>query len=66
MTREQRRTLRRRVKACGRCTQPVKCRKGRSRMHEGGIANMNYSIFNTAEYGEYVTDPRIVTSETTR
>ena len=31
---------------------------------EGGIANMNYSISNTAEYGEYVTGPRIITSET--
>jgi ketol-acid reductoisomerase len=28
------------------------------------IANMNYSISNTAEYGEYVTGPRIVTAET--
>lgn len=33
-------------------------------MYEGGIANMNYSISNTAEYGEYVTGPRIITSET--
>src|SRR5712664_2206598 len=33
-------------------------------MYEGGIANMNYSISNTAEYGEYVTGPRIVTAET--
>jgi len=33
-------------------------------IHEGGIANMNYSISNTAEYGEYVTGPRIVTPET--
>jgi ketol-acid reductoisomerase len=33
-------------------------------IYEGGIANMNYSISNTAEYGEYVTGPRIVTSET--
>jgi len=31
---------------------------------EGGIANMNYSISNTAEYGEYVTGPRIITPET--
>ena len=31
---------------------------------EGGIANMNYSISNTAEYGEYVTGPRIITAET--
>ena len=30
----------------------------------GGIANMNYSISNNAEYGEYVTGPRIVTAET--
>ncbi|MBV9456475.1 MAG: ketol-acid reductoisomerase [Bradyrhizobium sp.] len=33
-------------------------------IYEGGIANMNYSISNTAEYGEYVTGPRIVTDET--
>ena len=33
-------------------------------MYEGGIANMNYSISNNAEYGEYVTGPRIVTEET--
>ena len=32
-------------------------------IHEGGIANMNYSISNTAEYGEYVTGPRVVTDE---
>ena len=31
---------------------------------EGGIANMNYSISNTAEYGEYVSGPRVVTAET--
>ncbi len=30
-------------------------------IYEGGIANMNYSISNTAEYGEYVTGPRIIT-----
>ncbi len=30
-------------------------------IYEGGIANMNYSVSNTAEYGEYVTGPRIVT-----
>ena len=29
-------------------------------IHEGGIANMNYSISNTAEYGEYVSGPRIL------
>ncbi len=32
-------------------------------IYEGGIANMNYSISNTAEYGEYVSGPRIVTPE---
>ena len=30
----------------------------------GGIANMNYSISNNAEYGEYVTGPRVVTEDT--
>ncbi|MEM9011211.1 MAG: ketol-acid reductoisomerase [Pseudomonadota bacterium] len=29
-------------------------------IYEGGIANMNYSISNTAEYGEYVSGPRIL------
>jgi len=33
-------------------------------IYEGGIANMNYSISNTAEYGEYVSGPRLVTAET--
>lgn len=33
-------------------------------VYEGGIANMNYSISNTAEYGEYVTGPRIIGEET--
>jgi ketol-acid reductoisomerase len=33
-------------------------------IYEGGIATMNYSISNTAEYGEYVTGPRIITSDT--
>ena len=33
-------------------------------IYEGGIVNMNYSISNNAEYGEYVTGPRIVTDET--
>ncbi|WP_144186343.1 ketol-acid reductoisomerase [Elioraea rosea] len=33
-------------------------------IYEGGIANMNYSISNTAEYGEYVTGPRIITDAT--
>jgi len=33
-------------------------------MYEGGIANMRYSISNTAEYGDISTGPRIVTDET--
>ncbi|MEO1045303.1 MAG: ketol-acid reductoisomerase [Pseudomonadota bacterium] len=33
-------------------------------MYEGGIANMRYSISNTAEYGDYQTGPRIITEET--
>jgi ketol-acid reductoisomerase len=33
-------------------------------MYEGGMANMRYSISNTAEYGDYKTGPRIVTAET--
>ena len=33
-------------------------------IYEGGIANMNYSISNTAECGEYMSGPRIVTPET--
>ncbi len=33
-------------------------------IYEGGIANMNYSISNTAEYGEYVSGPRIITDAT--
>jgi len=33
-------------------------------IYEGGIGNMNYSISNNAEYGEYVTGPKIVTAET--
>ncbi|WP_436637674.1 ketol-acid reductoisomerase [Microbaculum sp. FT89] len=33
-------------------------------IYEGGIANMNYSISNTAEFGEYASGPRIVTDET--
>jgi ketol-acid reductoisomerase len=32
-------------------------------MYEGGIANMNYSISNNAEYGEYVTGPEIINDE---
>ena len=33
-------------------------------IYEGGIANMNYSISNNAEYGEYVTGPKIVDERT--
>jgi ketol-acid reductoisomerase len=33
-------------------------------MYEGGMANMRYSISNTAEYGDYTSGPRIITSET--
>ena len=32
-------------------------------MYQGGIANMNYSISNNAEYGEYVTGPEIINDE---
>ncbi|MDI2113424.1 ketol-acid reductoisomerase [Commensalibacter nepenthis] len=32
-------------------------------IYEGGFENMNYSISNTAEYGEYVSGPRVITSE---
>ena len=32
-------------------------------MYEGGIANMNYSISNNAEYGEYVTGHEVITAE---
>ena len=32
-------------------------------IYEGGIANMNYSISNNAEYGEYVTGPRVINDE---
>jgi ketol-acid reductoisomerase len=35
-------------------------------IYEGGIANMNYSISNNAEYGEYVTGPKIVNAESKR
>src|SRR5687767_12257134 len=35
-------------------------------IYEGGIANMRYSISNTAEYGDYTRGPRIVTEETKR
>ncbi|WP_455475026.1 ketol-acid reductoisomerase [Bartonella sp. B30(2025)] len=33
-------------------------------IYEGGIANMNYSISNTAEWGEYVSGPRVITDKT--
>jgi ketol-acid reductoisomerase len=33
-------------------------------IYEGGIANMNYSVSNTAEYGEYVSGPRVITDAT--
>src|ERR1041385_4154872 len=33
-------------------------------IYGGGIANMNYSVSNTAEYGEYVSGPRVITDET--
>src|SRR5215211_3438761 len=33
-------------------------------IYEGGLANMRYSISNTAEYGDYKTGPRIITEET--
>jgi len=33
-------------------------------IYEGGIGNMNYSISNNAEYGEYLSGPKIVTAQT--
>jgi ketol-acid reductoisomerase len=33
-------------------------------IYEGGIANMNYSISNNAEYGEYTSGPRIIDDHT--
>jgi ketol-acid reductoisomerase len=33
-------------------------------IYEGGIANMNYSVSNTAEYGEYVSGPRVIDEAT--
>ena len=33
-------------------------------IYEGGIANMRYSISNTAEYGDYTSGPRIVNDRT--
>ncbi|MEL7465839.1 MAG: ketol-acid reductoisomerase [Pseudomonadota bacterium] len=35
-------------------------------IYEGGIANMNYSISNTAEYGEYMSGPRILPYDETK
>ncbi len=35
-------------------------------IYQGGIANMNYSISNTAEYGEYVSGPRILPYDETK
>jgi ketol-acid reductoisomerase len=33
-------------------------------LYEGGMSNMRYSISNTAEYGDYVSGPRVITAET--
>ena len=33
-------------------------------IYEGGIANMNYSISNTAEYGDYLSGPKVITDKT--
>jgi ketol-acid reductoisomerase len=33
-------------------------------MYEGGLADMRYSVSNTAEYGDYVSGPRIVNEQT--
>ncbi len=33
-------------------------------LYEGGLANMRYSISNTAEFGDYVSGPRVITDET--
>jgi ketol-acid reductoisomerase len=33
-------------------------------IYEGGIANMRYSISNTAEYGDYTSGPRVINAET--
>ena len=32
-------------------------------IYEGGIANMNYSISNNAEFGEYVTGPEVINEQ---
>ena len=33
-------------------------------IQEGGIANMHYSISNTAEYGDYLSGPKVITDDT--
>jgi len=33
-------------------------------LYEGGLANMRYSVSNTAEYGDYSSGPRLITDET--
>ena len=33
-------------------------------LYEGGMANMRYSISNTAEFGDHMSGPRVITSET--
>ena len=33
-------------------------------IYEGGLANMRYSISNTAEYGDYTSGPKVITDET--
>ena len=33
-------------------------------IYEGGIANMRYSVSNTAEYGDYMSGPRVITADT--
>lgn len=32
-------------------------------MYEGGMENVRYSISNTAEFGDYVSGPRVITPE---
>ena len=33
-------------------------------IQEGGIANMHYSISNTAEFGDYISGPKVITEDT--
>jgi len=33
-------------------------------IYEGGLANMRYSVSNTAEYGDYTSGPRVIDGET--